>query len=172
MRKTTCLNGSQEEMIIKEVSTKSSQISLDMDEVAVQEVRDYFLQITCNLRVLGSQLGLEPYELDEVEYHATSLSDQKQRLVDKCVKQEKLISWEHLVATLEKPALNMYRMASEIRAKHVQYSLESCSSINSPRSDTCMDSLSSQEASISSSMEVDLSKKMSACMSLPTSGGG
>ena len=167
------MNGSHEEIITEEEeSKKSSQIPLGKDEVAVQEVRDYFVQMTCNLRVLGSQLGLETYELDEIEYQSASLSDQKQRLVDKCISKEKLTSWEHLAAILEKPALNMYRMASEIRAKHVysrQYSLESCSSINSPMSP--LESVSSQEASFSSSMEVDLSKKR-IYMSLPTNSGG
>ena len=150
----------EEEMIVEDESKRVTPLS--KDEAAIHEVRDYFAQMTCNLRVLGSQLGLEPYELNEIEYPFTSLYDQKQRLVDKCISKEKLPSWEHLAATLEKPALNLRKMAGEIRAKHVysrQYSLESCSSINSPMSPE-LESGSSQEASFSSSMEVDQSKKM------------
>ena len=119
--------------------------------------------MTCNVRVLGSQLGLEPYELNEIAYQSVSLYDQKQRLVDKCISREKLPSWEHLATTLEKPVLNLGKMADEIRAKHVytrQYSLESCSSINSPMSPG-LESISSQEASsLSSSMDVDQSKEI------------
>ena len=130
------------------------------DEDTIRELRDYFAQLTCNVRVLGSQLGLEPYELNEIAYPPVSLYDQKQRLVDKCISKEKLPSWEHLAATLEKPALKLDKMAGEIRAKHVytrQYSLESCSSRNSPMSPG-LESISSQEASLSFSMEVDQSK--------------
>lgn len=135
---------------------------MSKDEDAIHELRDYFAQMTCNVRVLGSQLGLEPYELNEIVYQSVSLYDQKQRLVDKCISSEKLPSWEHLAATLEKPALNLGKMADEIRAKHVytrQYSLESCSSINSPMSPG-LESVSSQETSLSSSMEVDQSKEI------------
>ena len=150
----------QEEIITEE--NKKNAPSLSKGEDAIRELRDYFAQMTCNVRVLGSQLGLEPYELNDIAYQSASLYDQKQRVVDKCISKEKLPSWEHLAATLEKPALNLGKMADEIRAKHVytrQYSLESYSSINSP---TCMspglESISSQETSLSSSMEVDQSK--------------
>ena len=150
-------NGNQEEIITEGEGRKPS---LSSDEDAIREVRDYFAQMTCNLRVLGSQLGLEPYELNEIAYQSASLYDQKQRLVDKCKEKEKLQSWEHLAATLEKPALNLRKMAGEIRTKHVysrQCSLESCSSISSLMSPG-LESVSSQEASFSSSMEVDHSK--------------
>ena len=154
------MNGSQEE-IVTEGEKKRATASLSKDENAIRELRDYFAQMTCNLRVLGSQLGLEPYELNEIEYQSDSLYNQKQKLVDKCISKEKLPSWEHLAATLEKPVLNLRTMAGEIRAKHIysrQYSFESCSSISSPMSPG-LESISSQEASLSSSMEVDQSKK-------------
>ena len=158
-------NSNQEEII---TDGEGRRPSLSSDEDAVREVREYFAQMTCNLRVLGSQLGLEPYELNEIEYQSASLYDQKQRLVDKCKEKEKLQSWEHLAATLEKPALNLRKMAGEIRTKYVysrQCSLESCSSISSPMSPG-LESVSSQEASFSSSMEVDHSKKFNARLSL------
>ena len=135
---------------------------MSKDEDAIREIRNYFAQMTCNLRVLGSQLGLEPYDLNEIEYPSAPLYDQKQKLVDKCISKEKLPSWEQLATTLEKPALNLRKMAGEIRAKHVysrQYSFESCSSISSPMSPG-LESISSQETSLSPSMEVDQSKEV------------
>jgi hypothetical protein len=159
----------QDEIITEDESKKMTP-SLSKDEDAIRELRDYFAQMTCNLRVLGSQLGLEPYELDEIAYPSVSLYDQKQSLVDKCISREKLPSWEYLAATLEKPALNLRKMAAEIRSKYVytrQYSLESCSSINSPMSPD-LESVSSQEVSFSSSMEVDQSKEIVVSLFSPT----
>ena len=156
------MDSSEEEINAEgESKSKAPQISFTKDDAAIQEVREYFDKMACNLRVLGSQLGLEPYELNEIEYQSTSLYDQKQRLVNKCVSKEKLISWEHLADTLEKPALNLGSMAREIRTRHVfskQYSSDSCSSMNSPTSPP--QSASSMEASFSSSMEVDQSKTL------------
>lgn len=141
-------NMNREEIIAECECNKTSQtlISRSEDEAAI---RDYFSRMTCNIRVLGSQLGLEPHELDEVEHSSPFLCVQKQGLVNKCFDKNKFSSWEHLVAVLEKRALNLRRMTSEIRDKHIKYSSESLSSISSPMS---------LEASFSSSMEVDQSK--------------
>ena len=142
-------NGNQEEITRDDdESKKASRIFWNENEAAI---RDYFSKMTCNLRVLGSQLGLEPYDLDEVE-HQCPLGDQRQRLLGKCIDKEKLTSWEHLAATLEKPSLNLSRMADEIRSKHIylkQDSMESRSSISSPMS---------LEHSFSPTMEVDQSE--------------
>ena len=142
-------NDNQGEIITDEESKKASQIFWSRNETAI---RSYFSKMTCNLRVLGSQFGLEPYELDEIEHQRAFLCEQRQNLLEKCVSKEKLTSWEHLAATLEKPALNLRRMANEIRDKYIYFkqdSLESRSSISSPMS---------LEHSFSSSMEVDHSK--------------
>ena len=137
------------EITADEESKKASQIFWSRNETAI---RSYFSKMTCNLRVLGSQFGLEPYELDEIEHQRTFLCEQRLRLLEKCVSKEKLTSWEHLAATLEKPALNLRRMANEIRDKYIYFkqdSMESRSSISSPMS---------LERSFSSSMDVDQSK--------------
>ena len=103
------------------------------------ELRDYFKKMRCNIRVLGSQLGLELYDLDDIQDTSTSikLSDRRLMLLDECLKKEKLQSWEQLVITLDKPALKLTGMAMEIRKKHIyskQCSLDSHSSMNSPTS--------------------------------------
>jgi hypothetical protein len=142
-------NDNRGEITTDEENKKASQIFWSRNETAI---RGYFDKMPCNLRVLGSQFGLEPYELDEIEHQRTHLCEQRHSLLEKCISKEKLISWEHLAATLEKPALNLRRMAKEIRDKYIYFkqdSLESRSSISSPMS---------LERSFSSSMEVDQSK--------------
>ena len=151
-----CNNG---EISTDEESKKASQIFWSRNETAI---RNYFSRMACNLRVLGSQFGLEPYELDEIEHQRTNLCEQRVRLLEECVSKEKLTSWEHLAATLEKPALNLRTMASEIRDKYIYFkqdSMESCSSISSPMS---------LERSLSSSMEVDQSKLRDLVYDIPT----
>ena len=110
-------------------------------EEEVSELRDYFAKMTCSLRVLGSQLGLEPHELNELEENYKKLADRKQMLLQVCLRKEKLMSWEQLSITLEKPALKMTALATEIRQKHVSDSkqasfdsMTSHSSVNSPTS--------------------------------------
>ena len=112
-------------------SKKASQIFWSRNETAI---RGYFIKLTCNLRVLGSQFGLEPYELDEIEDQRVRLCERKQNLLEKCVSKEKLTSWEHLAATLEKPAVNLRRMAREIRDKCIDLKQDSLvsPSISSP----------------------------------------
>lgn len=103
-------------------------------------LREYFASLTCNLRVLGSQLGLEPSELDGIEDKAKSLSERKQVLLDECLRKERISSWEELAFTLEQPSLKLTKMAFEIKKKYVylrQHSLDSTashSSMNSPTS--------------------------------------
>ena len=102
-------------------------------------LRDYFKRMTCNIRVLGSQLGLEPYELDDIQvsHRDMRLSDQRLILLEECGKKELIQSWEQLVTVLDKPSLKQGRIAMEIRKKYIytkQCSLESKSSMNSPTS--------------------------------------
>ena len=73
-----------------------------------------------------------------------TLESRRLNLLDECIRKEKLTSWEQLANTLEKPALKLRRMATEIKMKHVclysmQHSMESTasvSSVNSPTSPT------------------------------------
>ena len=95
--------------------------------VTKEDVRQYFSEVTCNLRVLGSQLGLKPYELDDLRLREQS--DPRQILVDECFNKDKITSWQELVNVLEKPALNQGAIADQIRGKFLrQSSLESTTS--------------------------------------------
>ena len=103
--------------------------------VTKEVVRRYFSEVTCNLRVLGSQLGLEPYELDDLSLREQS--DPRQILVDECFNKDKIRSWQQLVDVLERPALDQGAIAEKIRGKFLQQSsLESAASsgMSSPQS--------------------------------------
>ena len=83
--------------------------------------------MTCNLRVLGSQLGLEPYELDDLSLREQS--DPRQILVDECFNKDKITSWQQLADVLERPALDQWAIAEKIRGEFLrQSSLESAAS--------------------------------------------
>ena len=133
------------------------KVTFSEDEIV--EIRSYFRTMPCTLRVLGSQLGLEPYELDEIEDFSKLLPERKLRLVDECIRKEKLMSWEHLASTLERPAVDMKGLAREIRQKHIylrQYSSDSTGSLSSPMSPPR--SLTSLEMSFSAAMDSDHGK--------------
>ena len=88
-------------------------------EITMEEVRPYFSELSCNLRVLGSQLRLEPYELDDLCLHDKhSQGDPRQRLLEECFKKEKITSWKQFVSVLEKPALDQVAVADRIKAKY------------------------------------------------------
>ena len=68
--------------------------------------------LNCSFRVLGNQLGLQPYDLNILE-HSNQLEDLLGRILQKCSKRE-LLSWTKLVSVLRKPALKQYRVANKI----------------------------------------------------------
>jgi hypothetical protein len=39
-----------------------------LDQITKEDVREYFLKIDCSLCVLGSQFGLEPSKLSDLEH--------------------------------------------------------------------------------------------------------
>ena len=118
-------------------------------EAEIDELRLCFSKMTCSLRVLGSQFGLEPYELDEVDENCKTLADRKQRLLEELIRKEKLTSWEQLASTLERPALKLWRLAIEIKRKHMYYSKQR--SVDSTASHLSMDSPTSPPQSLASS---------------------
>jgi hypothetical protein len=114
---------------------EEAQISANSDESSIspvqgitkEDVRRYFSEVTCNLRVLGSQLGLKPYELDDLSLRKQS--DPRQILVDECFNKDKITSWQQLVDVLERPALNQGAIADKIRGEFLRQSfLESAAS--------------------------------------------
>lgn len=87
------------------------------NEISIEDVRPYFSELTCNLRVLGSQLRLEPYELDDL--WSQRPSNVRQRLLEECFKKEKIESWQQFVDVLEKPAINQQAIAEKIRERYL-----------------------------------------------------
>ena len=71
--------------------------------------------LSCNLRVLGSQLGLKTSDLDISLPLDQSYSYQQQllRILSKYNERE-LLSWTKIVSILRKPALNQYKVANRI----------------------------------------------------------
>ena len=65
--------------------------------------------LRCNLRVLGSQLGLTTQDLDDYDMENKKHPARKQLhvLLDIC-SQRGLLDWKHIVETLKKPALEQY----------------------------------------------------------------
>lgn len=84
--------------------------------INIDDVRPYFFELTCNLRVLGCQLRLEPPELDDLCLEKQV--DARQTLLEECFKKEKITSWEQFVCVLEKPALAQEALAEKIRMKY------------------------------------------------------
>ena len=121
-----------------------------------EDVRPYFVRIDCSLRVLGSQFGLEPSELTDLERSSTNMStDLRQLLLDKCFNKEKITSLEQFASVLEKPALNQTGLAKEIRNRLSfgrQISMESATS-----SIASAASVTSPFLSLTSSMEASMS---------------
>lgn len=150
-------------MDVQETSERESNAQRQaFPETEIDDLRSYFSKMTCNLRVLGSQFGLEPYELDEVDENCKTLADRKQRLLGELIRKEKLKSWEQLASTLERPALKLRRLAIEIKQKHVYYSKQH--SVDSTVSHLSIDSPTSPSQSLASSFSstVEVSQGKSA----------
>ena len=83
----------------------------ETEKVFKEGIRKYFFELTCNLRVLGSQLGLEPYELDDLTQQNKI---DREALLEECFIKGKLTSWQELVNVLKAPSLDQHKIADEI----------------------------------------------------------
>ena len=77
------------------------------------DIRPYFSNMDCSLRVVGSQFGLEPSELTDLENRSaqTSIS----LLLDKCFTKEKITSMDQFVSVLDRRILRQTAITNEIR---------------------------------------------------------
>ena len=104
------------------------------DDITKEDVRPYFTTIDCSLRVLGSQFGIDPGKLTDLE-RCSAPSDLRLLLLDECFKLEKITSWHQFVTVLEKPALNQNGIADDIRRRfgsvNRQVSMDSAASSSS-----------------------------------------
>lgn len=75
-------------------------------------------QLRCNLRVLGSQLGLSTQDMDGIESKEKKKRRRLEQLLDIC-SQRGLLDWKHIVNTLKKPALEKHgRKTIEMLSEH------------------------------------------------------
>ena len=107
--------------------------------------------LSCNLRVLGSQLGLRTSHLDEIE--TLPYRERMIKILDRVADSQGL-SWSLLASILRKPALKEYTVAFAIerysstnRSTSSSYSESSAALLRSLSTST---SVSSPEASITS----------------------
>ena len=106
-----------------------------------KEAFEFFTEndLSCNLRVLGCQLGLKPSDLDTLLPPDLSRPPYQELLfyiLSKCSEKE-LLSWIKLIV-LRKPALKLYRIANKIcttyRIATGSSESDSIASLLSPRS--------------------------------------
>ena len=125
------------------------QEAMDVDlPCSPKEALDFLMEnnLSCNLRVLGCQLGLKPSDLDTLLPPDQSRPYQHLlfQILSKCNDRE-LLSWIKLVSVLRKRALKQYRIANKIcnAYKIMTRSSESDSiaSLQSPRSGSLESSL-------------------------------
>ena len=109
-------------------------------------------KLSCNLRVLGSQLGLSTPHLDEIE--SLPYNEQRIKVLEKAADIQGL-SWSLLAATLRKPALKEYATAYAIeRHSTTNRSTSSSHSESFFRSLSTSTSTSSPETSLTSNVDI------------------
>ena len=69
--------------------------------------------LSCNLRVFGSQLGLNRSDLDTILERSCPYEQRLTEILYKCHDKE-LLSWIKIASVLRKPALKQYRIAARI----------------------------------------------------------
>ena len=78
---------------------------------SIPNVASAIVEVMCP-RLLGTQLGLTPIQLDEIESYPTG--EHKLRLVQAWFRLESDPTWEKLVAALKDPLVQEHKIASEI----------------------------------------------------------
>ena len=125
----------------------------DNESCTSKKVLEIFAKsnLSCNLRVLGSQLGLRTSQLDEIE--TLPYRDRMIKILDRVADSQGL-SWSLLATVLRKPALKEYAVAFAIeRYSSTNISASSSHSESSTallRSLSTSTSVSSPEASLTS----------------------
>ena len=94
--------------------------------------------LSCNFRVLGSQLGLDPPDLNEIE--SAPYDQRLMRLLLKCSQRrtDPEFTWSWIAGILRKPALREYSVARHIDQHYVRRnsSISTLSSLSSSTSST------------------------------------
>ena len=72
-------------------------------------------KLSCSIRVFGSQLGLDPPDLDEIQGDSVDQRPKLLLVLMKCAERaDGELAWSWIVDVLRKPALKEYRVAGEI----------------------------------------------------------
>lgn len=113
------------------------------------------VNLSCNFRVLGSQLGLDPSHLDEIEQ--LPYNQQTMAILERCSRSVQGLSWSLLVSVLRKPSLKEHSAAFSIEG-YTQSRSMSTTSTSSSHTEGLLRSLStstcSPESSLTSNMDV------------------
>ena len=100
---------------------EAMEVDGDEAQCTPEEVLRIFADndLNCNLRVLGNQLGLKPFDLNSISLFERSCPyvELLGRILHECWNKE-LLSWMNIVSVLRKPALKQYRIANRICRKH------------------------------------------------------
>ena len=104
--------------------------------------------LSCNLRVLGSQLGLDTFHLDEIE--SLPYGQRRVEMLEKCFNLQQL-SWTLLATSLRSQALKEYSVADYIE-RHCLHD-HTASDSSSTQQPSLLRSLSMSSPESSSSAE-------------------
>ena len=86
------------------------------DECSIRNVATAIIEVT-EPRLLGTQLGLTPAQLDDIESYP--LRQQKLRLVEAWFRLESNPTWEKLVAALNAPLVQESNIAKDIEQRYI-----------------------------------------------------
>ena len=128
-------------------------------------------ELSCNNRILGSQLGLTTGQLNIIEGYCSNPYSEEYRahVIEKRLETAEL-TWSQLVTALRQPALKMSAAATRIEKKYItsrSLSLSSSETMSNPPQSPVSLSLSSaleDSASLSSSLKDSEQASMSLLM--------
>lgn len=125
------------------------------------------VKLSCNLRVLGSQLGLDPGHLDEI--HDLPRDQRMIKILETSNNSVQGLSWSLLVNVLRKPALREYSAAFFI--EHYASKSMSETSNSSVHTEELLRSVStstcSPESSLTSNMDIGKIDTISVWFAIP-----
>ena len=80
-------------------------------------------KLNCSIRVFGSQLGLDPPDLDAIERNPLDQPPKLLQVLMKCAERASTrdgeLTWSWIVDVLRRPALREYRIAGEVEQQYL-----------------------------------------------------
>jgi hypothetical protein len=131
---------SMEDIMAGATAALKHQEAMDIDHHCTpKDALDFLMvnNLSCNLRVLGCQLGLMPSHLDTLlppDQTSRPYQHMLLQILSKCSEIE-LLSWTKLASVLRKSALKQYRIANKICTTYgIMTGSSESDSITSPKS--------------------------------------